>query len=122
MMESVLTSSFSFSVQTGLVVHQVLGLCELLDNNKPGHFILKNAFSGSTADEMRYFDGKFTYKGYLKDSEHDDNPFLQTYLWYQEVFSYPNCLNTLKSYLRKRRAQVKRKGKSPTCFSYLIQY
>ncbi|XP_016296503.1 major histocompatibility complex class I-related gene protein-like [Sinocyclocheilus anshuiensis] len=34
-------------------------------------------------------------------------------MWYHEVFSYPNCLNTLRSYLKKRGAQVKRKGFYP---------
>ncbi|CAM4734228.1 unnamed protein product [Leuciscus chuanchicus] len=95
----------------GLGVYQVLGLCELLDKDKPGHFIFKIAFNGSTSEEMRYFDGKFTYKGPLKTTEHDNNPLLQTHMWYHEVFSYPNCLNTLRSYLKKRGAQLKRKVK-----------
>ncbi|KAG1924587.1 uncharacterized protein LOC120464142 [Pimephales promelas] len=101
-----------------LRVYQYLGICELLDKDKPGQFIFKNAFNGSTEDEMRYFDGKFTYKGPLKNREDDNNPLLQVFLWYQEVFSYPNCLNTLRSYLKKRGAQIKRKGKSPTCLKY----
>jgi len=67
---------------------------------------------------MRYFDGKFTYKGPLKNREDDNNPLLHAYLWYHEVFSHPNCLNTLRSYLKKRGAQIKRKGKSPTCLKY----
>lgn len=117
---SVLTYLFSISVLTDLIVYQILGLCELLDKDKSGPFIIKNAFSGSTTDELKYFDGKFTYNGPLKYTEQESDPALQLLMWYHEVFSYPNCLNTLRSYLKKRGAQVKRKGKSPTCFSYFI--
>ncbi|XP_018950863.1 major histocompatibility complex class I-related gene protein-like [Cyprinus carpio] len=94
-----------------LVVYQILGLCELLDKDKSGPFIIKNAFSGSTTDELKYFDGKFTYNGPLKYTEQESDPALQLLMWYHEVFSYPNCLNTLRSYLKKRGAQVKRKVK-----------
>ncbi|XP_016296502.1 major histocompatibility complex class I-related gene protein-like [Sinocyclocheilus anshuiensis] len=94
-----------------LVVYQILGLCELLDKDKSGQFIIKNAFSGSTTDELQYFDGKFTYNGPLKYTDQESDPVLQLLMWYHEVFSYPNCLNTLRSYLKKRGAQVKRKVK-----------
>ncbi|XP_067292418.1 major histocompatibility complex class I-related gene protein-like [Pseudorasbora parva] len=95
----------------GLVVYQLLGLCELSDNDIPGHLIIMSALNGSTIDEIRYFNGKFTYKGPLKYTEHDSDPLLQAYLWYHEVFTYPICLKTLKSYLKKRRTQIKRRVK-----------
>uniref|UniRef100_A0A8C2BEU5 Immunoglobulin C1-set domain-containing protein n=1 Tax=Cyprinus carpio TaxID=7962 RepID=A0A8C2BEU5_CYPCA len=41
-----------------------MGLCEQLGNDKPGQMITKNAFRGSTIDELHFFDGKFTYQGF----------------------------------------------------------
>ncbi len=34
-----------------------MSLCELLDNDIPGHLITKIAFEGSTTEEMRFSDG-----------------------------------------------------------------
>ncbi|XP_051545671.1 major histocompatibility complex class I-related gene protein-like isoform X2 [Myxocyprinus asiaticus] len=90
-----------------LVVYQVVGLCELWDNDKPGLMITKTAFSGFTIEEVQYVDGKFTYK----DQNQDKNPYLQIILWYHENLAFPNCIKTLKTYLKKRGAQVNRKVK-----------
>ncbi|RXN38180.1 major histocompatibility complex class I-related gene protein-like [Labeo rohita] len=46
----------------GPVVHQMLILCDISDNDKPGQLITKVAFQGSTTDEMRFFDDTITYQ------------------------------------------------------------
>ncbi|XP_043084442.1 major histocompatibility complex class I-related gene protein-like isoform X2 [Puntigrus tetrazona] len=103
--------SFPTFVSAGLAVYQLMGFCELLDNDVPGRLITKNAFSGSTTEQLLYFDGRFTYKGPLKYTEQYTDRTLQVSLWYHEVLIYPNCLNTLRAFLKKRGAQVKRKVK-----------
>lgn len=97
-----------------------MGLCELVDGDKPGHLVIKQAYSGSTTDEMQYFDGKYTYLGPLAFTEQYTDPLLQGYMWYHKFFSYPNCINTLRTYLKRRGVQVKRKGKGSmgVCFSF----
>ncbi|KAI2646053.1 T-cell surface glycoprotein CD1a [Labeo rohita] len=50
----------------GPVVHQMLILCDISDNDKPGQLITKVAFQGSTTDEMRFFDDTITYQVRLR--------------------------------------------------------
>lgn len=84
-------------------------LCEQLDNDKPGQMITKNAFRGSTVDELRFFDGKFTYQGSLNYTAQQIKPTLELSMWRHENIFYPACIKTLKNYLEKRGKQVNRK-------------
>ncbi len=101
-------------------MYQAIGLCELRGNNKPGQMITKTAFDGSTTEEVGYFVGKFTYKGPLKYSDENTNPYLQLFMWYHEMLCFPHFIKTLKGFLKSRRSQVMRKGKSKICFSLFI--
>lgn len=51
----------AFLILTGPAIHQMMGLCEASDNNKPGQMIIKIAFDGSTTDEIRFIDDTFRY-------------------------------------------------------------
>lgn len=90
------------------VVFQVMGLCDQLDNDKPGQMITRNAFRGSTIDELRFFDGKFTYQGSLNYTAQQIKPALELSMWRHETLYYPVCIKTLKNYLEKRGKQVNR--------------
>ncbi|CAM4734232.1 unnamed protein product [Leuciscus chuanchicus] len=91
----------------GPVVFQVLGLCEMLDNDKPGQLITKIAFNGSTTDEMRFFDDMFTHQSIEKLSA----LLLEIYKLHYVNIYYPRCTTDLRSYLKKRATQGKRKVK-----------
>ncbi|XP_073688296.1 major histocompatibility complex class I-related gene protein-like [Garra rufa] len=93
------------------VVFQIMGLCEQMDNDKPGQMITRNAFRGSTIDELRFFDGKFTYQGSLNYTAQQIKLTLQLSMWRHETIFYPACIQTLKYYLEKRGKQVNRKLK-----------
>ncbi|XP_051741106.1 hereditary hemochromatosis protein homolog isoform X5 [Ctenopharyngodon idella] len=92
------------------VVYQVLGLCEQRDDKRT-QMITKSAFRGSTTDELRFFDGKFTYQGTLNYTAIEIKPYLELSMWRLETVYYPACIKTLQSYLKKRGTQVKRKVK-----------
>ncbi|KAK7117384.1 hypothetical protein R3I94_022826 [Phoxinus phoxinus] len=92
------------------VVYQVMSLCEQRDN-KPTQMIIRNAFRGSTTDELRFFDGKFTYHGSLNYTALEIKPYLELSMWRLEMLYYPACIKTLKGYLKKRGTQVNRKVK-----------
>ncbi|KAK7121711.1 hypothetical protein R3I93_022710 [Phoxinus phoxinus] len=88
-----------------------MGLCEQLDNDKPGKMITKNAYRGSTIDELHFLDGKFTYHGSLNFTAQEIKPSLELSMWRHETIFYPACIKTLNNYLKKRGTQVNRKVK-----------
>lgn len=98
---------------TGPAVHQIMGLCEASENNKPGQMIIRIAFDGSTTDEIRFIDDKFTYQGIDIMS----TLRLEIYKWYFATVHYPHCSTALRKYLKKRTTQGKRRGKQPLCFT-----
>uniref|UniRef100_A0A671SX32 Ig-like domain-containing protein n=1 Tax=Sinocyclocheilus anshuiensis TaxID=1608454 RepID=A0A671SX32_9TELE len=91
----------------GPVVYQMLSLCEVLENDKPGQLITKIAFEGSTTDEMRFFDGTITFQGIEKVTQ----LHLEMYKWRHSTIHYPRCTMSLRKYLKKRQTQGKRKVK-----------
>ncbi|XP_067235698.1 major histocompatibility complex class I-related gene protein-like [Chanodichthys erythropterus] len=93
------------------IVYQVMALCEHLDNDKSGQMITKNAYRGSTIDELHFLDGKFTYHGSLNFTTQQIKPYLELSMWRHENIFYPACIKTLKNYLKKRGTQVNRKIK-----------
>uniref|UniRef100_A0A8C1SA52 Zinc-alpha-2-glycoprotein-like n=1 Tax=Cyprinus carpio TaxID=7962 RepID=A0A8C1SA52_CYPCA len=88
-------------------LYQVMSHCELWDNDKPGQMISKIAFSGSTTDEMRFYDNKFTYESPQKMATLS----LELFKWRHETINYPSCIATLRNYLKKRQTQVNKKVK-----------
>ncbi|XP_066505856.1 major histocompatibility complex class I-related gene protein-like [Hoplias malabaricus] len=92
-------------------VQQRLVMCELMDNDRPGSMTIKNAFEGSTKDEMRLYENKFTYVNGLNFTTEILQPRLELSKWRHETLYYPACIRTLRGYLKKRRQQVKRKVK-----------
>ncbi|XP_036416204.1 major histocompatibility complex class I-related gene protein-like, partial [Colossoma macropomum] len=92
-------------------VQQRLVLCELLDSDQPGPFILKNAVGGTTRDELRFHEHKFTYQNALNLTEERLKPHLELTMLRHENLYYPVCIKTLRGYLKKRMNQVKRKVK-----------
>ncbi|XP_048015327.1 major histocompatibility complex class I-related gene protein-like isoform X2 [Megalobrama amblycephala] len=96
------------SASDDLEVYQTLVLCELLDLDKPGQMIIRDAARGSTTDELRYFNNTFTYKVF---TQNELKPHLEEFK--QEVANtfYPVCITTLKNYLKKRDHQINRKVK-----------
>uniref|UniRef100_A0A8C2GUT6 Ig-like domain-containing protein n=1 Tax=Cyprinus carpio TaxID=7962 RepID=A0A8C2GUT6_CYPCA len=89
--------SSASTILSSAKTYQGIGLCELRDDNKPGQIIAKTAFDGSTTEEVGYFGGKFTYKGPLKYSDENTNPYLQLFMWYHEMLCFPHCIKTLKT-------------------------
>lgn len=106
-----------FSFQTGHIVYQVMALCEHLDNDKSGQMITKNAYRGSTIDELHFLDGKFTYHGSLNFTTQQIKPYLELSMWRHENIFYPACIKTLKNYLKNRGTQVNRKSTYTCIFS-----
>lgn len=92
------------------VIYQIVSMCEV-SNHKPGQMITKSAFRGSTVDELHFLDGKFTYQGSLNYTKLEIKPYLELAMWRFETLYYPACIETLKSYLKKRGTQVNRKVK-----------
>ncbi len=85
-----------------------MGLFEKRDD-KPGQLITKTAYRSSTIDELRFFDGKFTYQGFSNYTEPGIKPNIElSKLLF--TFNYQFCETTLKNYLKKRETQLNRKG------------
>ncbi len=94
---------------TGHEVHQVMGLCEQNDN-KLGQIISKSAYGGQTFNELRFFDGKFTYQLFSNYTQPEIKPDLELSKLRLVQLYYPACIQTLKNYLKKRETQLNRKG------------
>ncbi len=94
---------------TGHEVHQVMGLCEQNDN-KLGQIISKSAYGGLTFNELRFFDGKFTYQLFSNYTQPEIKPNLELSKLRLGKLYYPACIQTLKNYLKKRETQLNRKG------------
>ncbi|XP_051741066.1 major histocompatibility complex class I-related gene protein-like isoform X7 [Ctenopharyngodon idella] len=94
-----------------LEVYQTLVSCELLDLNKPGQMIIRDAARGSTTDELHYFNNTFTYKVILNITQDELKPKLEEFKKEVENTFYPVCITTLKNYLKKREDQINRKIK-----------
>ncbi|XP_051548145.1 major histocompatibility complex class I-related gene protein-like [Myxocyprinus asiaticus] len=73
--------------------------------------ITRDAFRGSTTDELRYVDKTFTYQGTLNVPEQVLKLRLDFSMWRHENLYLPFCIKTIKGYLEKRRNQVNRKEK-----------
>ncbi|XP_056307835.1 zinc-alpha-2-glycoprotein [Danio aesculapii] len=83
---------------------QIAWHCELMDNDMPGQMILKIAFSGSTTDEVSFYNDNFTCQcqNYMATVP-------VNFKTHYENVSYPVCMTTLRNYLVKRQTQVNRK-------------
>ncbi|XP_057184257.1 class I histocompatibility antigen, Gogo-B*0102 alpha chain-like isoform X3 [Triplophysa rosa] len=101
--------SLPTAVPKGVLAFQRLVLCELKDNGEPGQMITRDAFEGSTTDELRYIENSFTYQGTLNVTAQVLNIHLEISKWRHEHLYYPFCIKLLKAYLEKRRNQVNRK-------------
>ncbi|XP_048015322.1 hereditary hemochromatosis protein homolog isoform X2 [Megalobrama amblycephala] len=101
-----LTGKF-YNKTEGPVVLQILTLCEVLDKDKPGQMITKTAFEGSTTEEMCFIDDILTYQSIEKPS----TLLLEIYKWHHVNILYPRCTTNLRSYLKKRGTQGKRRVK-----------
>lgn len=97
-----------------------MNLCEQRDN-KPTQIIMKAAFRGSTTDELRFLDGKYTYQNSLNYTAQEIKPYLELAMWRLETVYYPACIETLQSYLKKRGTQVKRKGTMQSIISKILK-
>nr|XP_021326456.1 major histocompatibility complex class I-related gene protein [Danio rerio] len=95
----------------GVLVLQRLVVCDLKDDGEPGKMITRDAFRGSTTDELQYFDKTFTYQGTLNVSDNLLKIHLEASKRNHEYLYQPYCIKTLKGYLKKRTNQVNRKVK-----------
>ncbi|KAL1247309.1 hypothetical protein QQF64_022685 [Cirrhinus molitorella] len=95
----------------GVVALQRLVVCELRHDGEPGQMITRDAFRGSTTDELLYVDKNFTYQGTLNVTAQVLNIYLEFSMRRHEVLYQPFCIKTLKGYLKKRKNQVMRKVK-----------
>ncbi|KAL7862760.1 hypothetical protein SRHO_G00117440 [Serrasalmus rhombeus] len=102
---------YELNYTESIQVQQRLVVCELLDNDQPGPFILKNAIRGTTRDELRFHEHKFTYQNALNITEERLKAHLELTMWRHENLYYPVCIKTLRGYLEKRKSQVKRRVK-----------
>ncbi|KAI2644723.1 T-cell surface glycoprotein CD1a [Labeo rohita] len=96
-------------------VHQAMVLCEQNDN-KPGQMISKTAYRGSTIEERRLFDGKYTYHVFSNYIEPENNNSLEITKRVFESSYQPFCIKTLETYLKKRETQLNRKVKPQVRF------
>ncbi|XP_043083980.1 class I histocompatibility antigen, F10 alpha chain-like isoform X2 [Puntigrus tetrazona] len=92
-------------------VYQTLVVCELLDLDRPGKMIIRDAAGGYTTDEMCYFNNNFTYTVTVNVTQEMLKPHLEAFKHKYENFYYIVCIDTLKNYLKKRQAEVNRKEK-----------
>uniref|UniRef100_A0A8C2KLL8 Ig-like domain-containing protein n=1 Tax=Cyprinus carpio TaxID=7962 RepID=A0A8C2KLL8_CYPCA len=99
-----------------LEVYQTLVVCELLDRDKPGKMIIKDAAGGCTTDELCYFNSNFTYTVTVNITQEVLKPHLEDFKQKYEIFYYPVCIDTLKNYLKKRQNEVNRKDKPEVKF------
>ncbi|NP_001314818.1 major histocompatibility complex class I LLA isoform X1 [Danio rerio] len=81
---------------------QITWHCELLDNDKPGQIIFKIAFSGSTTDEVSFYNDNFT----CQCQNNMATVPLESFQMHYETVCYPNCIATIRDYLKKRQTQV----------------
>uniref|UniRef100_A0A3B4DF13 Si:ch211-147g22.4 n=1 Tax=Pygocentrus nattereri TaxID=42514 RepID=A0A3B4DF13_PYGNA len=102
---------YELNYTESIQVQQRLVVCELLDSDQPGPFILKNAIRGTTRDELRFHEHKFTYQNALNITEERLKAHLELTMWRHENLYYPVCIKTLRGYLEKRMSQVKRRVK-----------
>ncbi|XP_036423823.1 uncharacterized protein LOC118806499 [Colossoma macropomum] len=109
--ETCLYVKYDLNYTENIYVLQRLVVCELMENDQPGQMITKTAIGGSTVDELRFHESKFTYQGVLNITAQRLTPLLDVAQWDYEHLYYPVCIKTLRGYLRKRSSQVKRRGK-----------
>uniref|UniRef100_A0A8C1QGU5 Ig-like domain-containing protein n=1 Tax=Cyprinus carpio TaxID=7962 RepID=A0A8C1QGU5_CYPCA len=74
--------------------------------------ISKTAYQGSTFDELHIFDGRITYQVFSNYMEPETIRNLELSKSRLEKLYYPNCIKTLKNYLKKRETQLNRKANS----------
>ncbi|XP_036423822.1 class I histocompatibility antigen, F10 alpha chain-like [Colossoma macropomum] len=106
-----LYATYGLNLTDNIHVQQRLVVCELIDNDQPGQMITKNALRGSTIDELRLHEGKFTYQSAIDVTEAKKKLQMDLILWRYEHLYYPTCTEILKGYLKQRSKQVKRKVK-----------
>ncbi|XP_043084729.1 major histocompatibility complex class I-related gene protein-like [Puntigrus tetrazona] len=87
-------------------VYQTLVVCELLDLDRPGKMIIRDAAGGCTTDEMCYFNNNFTYTVTANITQEMLKPHLEEFKQIFENTFYPVCIKTLRYYLNKRRHQL----------------
>ncbi|XP_073688364.1 class I histocompatibility antigen, F10 alpha chain-like [Garra rufa] len=97
-------------------VYQTLVVCELLDLDKPGKMLTKDAAGGSTTDELCYFNSNFTYTVSVNITQEVLKPHLEEFKQKYEKFYYKICIDTLRNYLKKRQNEVNRKMKPQVRF------
>ncbi|XP_051741054.1 major histocompatibility complex class I-related gene protein-like isoform X2 [Ctenopharyngodon idella] len=97
------------SQNDSLDVYQTLVFCELLDLDKPGQMIIRDAARGSTTDELHYFNNTFTYTVTVNIKQELIKPHLEVFKQEFAHTFYPVCITTLKNYLKKREDQINKK-------------
>ncbi|XP_016359230.1 zinc-alpha-2-glycoprotein-like [Sinocyclocheilus anshuiensis] len=100
-----------YSQNESLDVYQTLVVCELLELDKPGKMIIKDAAGGYTTDELCYFNNIFTYTVNVTVNITQEvlKPHLEEFKQEFAKFFYPVCITTLRNYLKKRGGQVNRR-------------
>uniref|UniRef100_A0A671L568 Ig-like domain-containing protein n=1 Tax=Sinocyclocheilus anshuiensis TaxID=1608454 RepID=A0A671L568_9TELE len=93
-----------YSQNESLDVYQTLVVCELLELDKPGKMIIKDAAGGYTTDELCYFNNIFTYTVNVTVNITQEvlKPHLEEFKQEFAKFFYPVCITTLRNYLKKR--------------------
>uniref|UniRef100_A0A8C2BGA7 Major histocompatibility complex class I LJA n=1 Tax=Cyprinus carpio TaxID=7962 RepID=A0A8C2BGA7_CYPCA len=99
------------SASYGLNVYQTLVVCELLELDKAGKMIIKDAAGGYTTDELCYFNNIFTYTVNVNVNITQEvlKPHLEEFKQEIAKLFYPICITTLRNYLKKRGGQVNRR-------------
>ncbi|XP_058624275.1 uncharacterized protein LOC131535767, partial [Onychostoma macrolepis] len=94
-MEKWLVGTNNLNKTYGVIALQRLVVCELRDDGEPGQMITRDAFRGSTTDELLYVEKNFTYQGTLNISAH----LLKTHLEISKrnhEHLYPTCFTGFK--------------------------
>uniref|UniRef100_A0A8C2BF57 Major histocompatibility complex class I LJA n=1 Tax=Cyprinus carpio TaxID=7962 RepID=A0A8C2BF57_CYPCA len=100
-----------YSQNECLNVYQTLVVCELLELDKAGKMIIKDAAGGYTTDELCYFNNIFTYTVNVNVNITQEvlKPHLEEFKQEIAKLFYPICITTLRNYLKKRGGQVNRR-------------
>ncbi|KAK2867022.1 hypothetical protein Q8A67_025139 [Cirrhinus molitorella] len=99
------------SQNDGIDVYQTMVVCELLDFDKPGKMLTKDAAGGCTTDELCYFNSNFTYIVTANITQEVLKPHLEEFKQKYEKFYYKICIDTLREYIKKRLNEVNQKIK-----------
>ncbi|XP_031425993.1 major histocompatibility complex class I-related gene protein-like isoform X2 [Clupea harengus] len=100
-----------FNHTNGIHVFQRAAGCELLDNNKPGVMISKDAYNGENVEEQYYDVDHNSLHSDWRWPNMDSKALSSAGTWQYQIIYHPNCIKFLKKHLAKIQNRVLKKVK-----------